>query len=455
MSENQMATPLLQSVYDLTFTNYFIGLASIIVASILYLSYRKKTSVCLLDYACYKPPPSYRTPMSLFVEHSELEDELDQESMEFQIKILEKSGFSEETSVPPALTCLPINKSISLSIDETQTVVFSVVKKLLEKTNIHPREIDILITNSCMFCPTPSLSALLVNKFVMRSNIMSFNLSGMGCSAGIVSVGLARDLLRVHRNSLALIVSSEAMNLNWYTGKNRSMLLTNCLFRLGGAAILMSSRDQDKNKAKYGLQQLERTNRAQDEQSYSCILQQVDEENKLGVSISKNTVTVAGQALKANMATLGPKVLPLTEQLRYGMFLLMQNMKMLRHGSSYIPDFRKAFEHFCIHPGGRAVISAIQKSLKMKEEDVEASRMTLYRFGNTSSSSVWYELSYIEAKGRMRKGDRVWQVAVGSGFKCNSAVWKCLYNIKSDETNVWSDRIHSYPVEIPEAIKIL
>lgn len=450
-----MATALLQIVSHLTFTNNFIGFASIIVASILYLAYRKKTTVCLLDYACYKPPPSYRTPMSLFVEHSELEEELDQESMEFQIKILEKSGFSEETSVPPALTCLPKNKSISFSIDETQTVVFSVVKKLLEKTNINPREIDILITNSCMFCPTPSLSALLVNKFVMRSNIMSFNLSGMGCSAGIVSVGLARDLLRVHRNSLALIVSSEAMNLNWYTGKNRSMLLTNCLFRLGGAAILMSSRDQDKNKAKYGLQQLERTNRAQDEQSYSCILQQVDEENKLGVSISKNTVTVAGQALKTNMATLGPKVLPLTEQLRYGMFLAMQNMKILRKGSSYVPDFRKAFDHFCIHPGGRAVISAIQKSLKMKEEDVEASRMTLYRFGNTSSSSIWYELSYIEAKGRMRKGDRVWQVAVGSGFKCNSAVWKCLCNIKTDETNVWSDRIHSYPVEIPEAIKIL
>ncbi|KAH6831915.1 3-ketoacyl-CoA synthase 21 [Perilla frutescens var. hirtella] len=450
-----MAITLLHSFSDLTFTNNFIGLASILVASILYLTYRKKTTICLLDYACYKPPPSYRAPMSLFVEHLELEDELDQDSVDFQIKILEKSGFGEETSVPPALTRLPIDKSISFSIDETQTVVFSVVKELLQKTNIHPREIDILITNSCMFCPTPSLSAQLVNKFIMRSNIMSFNLSGMGCSAGIVSVGLARDLLRVHRNSLALIVSSETMNLNWYTGKNRSMLLTNCLFRLGGAAILMSSRDQDKNRAKYGLQHLERTNRAQDDQSYTCILQELDKEKKLGVSISKNTVTVAGQALKANMAVLGPKVLPLTEQFRYGLFLLMQKMKISRKGSLYIPNFRKAFKHFCIHPGGRSVISAIQKSLKMQEEDIEASRMTLYRFGNTSSSSIWYELSYIEAKGRMRKGDRVWQVAVGSGFKCNSAVWKCLCNIKSDETNVWSDRIHSYPVQIPETIKIL
>jgi 3-ketoacyl-CoA synthase len=80
--------------------------------------------------------------------------------------------------------------------------------------------------------------------------------------------------------------------------------------------------------------------------------------------------------------------------------------------------------------------------------------MTLHRFGNTSSSSLWYELGYIEEKGRMRRGNRVWQIAFGSGFKCNSAVWKCNRTIKTPVDGPWVDCIDRYPVHIPEVVKL-
>ncbi len=63
---------------------------------------------------------------------------------------------------------------------------------------------------------------------------------------------------------------------------------------------------------------------------------------------------------------------------------------------SYVPDFKKAVSHICIHAGGRAVIDAIQAGLKLSEDDVAASRAMLKRYGNTSSSSVWYEFRHVE-----------------------------------------------------------
>jgi len=61
--------------------------------------------------------------------------------------------------------------------------------------------VDILIVNCSLFNPTPSLSAMIVNHFKMASNVVSYNLSGMGCSAGVISVSLARELLQVRRGA--------------------------------------------------------------------------------------------------------------------------------------------------------------------------------------------------------------------------------------------------------------
>ena len=60
---------------------------------------------------------------------------------------------------------------------------------------------------------------------------------------------------------------------------------------------------------------------------------------------------------------------------------------------AYIPDFKQAFEHFCIHTGGRGVIEEVEKQLKLTAEQTFPSKASLYRYGNTSSSSIYYELA--------------------------------------------------------------
>merc|ERR1719424_1973654 len=123
-------------------------------------------------------------------------------------------------------------------------MMFRAVEEVLASTRTRPEKVDILIVNCSLFCPTPLLSAMIVNKFGMRSDVLSYNLGGMGCSASVIAVDLAAKLLTSaeNRNCRALVVSTENITQNWYRGNDRSMLLSNCLFRYGAAAVLLSNR---------------------------------------------------------------------------------------------------------------------------------------------------------------------------------------------------------------------
>lgn len=48
--------------------------------------------------------------------------------------------------------------------------------------------------------------------------------------------------MQVYPNSRVLVVSTENITQNWYFGEERSMLIPNCLFRIGGAGIVLSNR---------------------------------------------------------------------------------------------------------------------------------------------------------------------------------------------------------------------
>ena len=77
---------------------------------------------------------------------------------------------------------------------------------------------------------------------------------------------------------------------------------------------------------------------------------------------------------------------------------------------SYVPDFKKAFQHFLLHTGGRGVIDDLETTLKLDAKQVQPSKDTLFRFGNTSAASTWYILARIESSTGLRRGDRIWQL---------------------------------------------
>ncbi|WVZ70268.1 hypothetical protein U9M48_018945 [Paspalum notatum var. saurae] len=439
---------------------HFLTVAILTAAVAKLMRLRRPRDVYLVEYGCFRPKPCFRAPFATCLEHVHLLPYLmDEESTSFAIRLLERSGLGEETCLPYSYHYMPPDRSLQAARDETELVIFSAVDEVFARTTVRPEEIDVLIVNCSIFTPTPVFVDMVVNRYKLRADVQSLNLSGMGCGAGLISMGLAKNLLQVAPpGTHVLTVSTEILSSQYYVGSERAMLLPNCLFRMGAAATILSN---SPDRARFKLGRIVRTMTAARDADYRCIFQEEDDRGILGVRLSKDLAATAGKALKRNIAAFGPLVLPASEQLLVVLSFLKR--KLLHNNSRfsfffsdkvrlYRPDFRTAFEHFCIHAGGRSVIDEVQRGLGLADLDVEASRMTLHRLGNTSSSLVLYELAYIEAKGRMRKRDRVWMISFGAGFECSCVALECV-KPPADADGPWADCIHRYPVALPDVPK--
>jgi hypothetical protein len=216
------------------------------------------------------------------------------------------------------------------------------------------------------------------------------------------------------------------------------MLIPNTLFRMGGAAVMLTSKEAERPRAKYELEHLVRVHLGADDVAYECVFQREDDRGVVGVELNRDLVKVAGRALERNLTKMGPLVLPLAEQLKFAGSLVARALlpKSMRP-APYVPDFKRAFDHFCLHAGGRGVIEGLSKQLGLPFDKSAPSYNSLFWYGNTSSASLWYALGYIEAAQGVRRNDVVWKVGFGSGFKCNSAVWRALRDVKDTRHAAW------------------
>ncbi|KAI3720778.1 hypothetical protein L2E82_31771 [Cichorium intybus] len=401
-------------------------------------------AIYLVDYSCLKPPNYWRVPFASFLEHSRIVHSLDQESVDFMSKVLVSSGQSQKTCIPPPLHYIPSRSTHEEAIDEAQIVLFPVFEDLLSKTQLSPLDIDIIIVNCSGFCPSPSLSSIIVNRYSMREDIKSFNISGMGCSASAVAVDMAQNLLKVHNNSNAVILSTEILSNGWYAGKDRSMMILNCLFRSGSAAILISNKKSAKKISKYRLLYALRTQGAFDDVAYTSAIRKEDSEGITGFTFNKDVVLHAfGELLRSNLHVLGSSILPLEEKIRYGFYVIRK--KFLKKSTQvYVPNFRKVIQHYCLPTSGKAMTMGIGREMRLNDEEMEPALMTLHRFGNQSSSSLWYELAYMEGKERVKQGERVLQLGIGTGPKCTSLIWECNRSIIAEaQKGPWADSINT------------
>ena len=402
-----------------------LTLIFIIIVSFSYYLGRKDPTIYLAGFETAIVPDELIYTNDQFAEYVKEIKIFNEESCAFLKKLVHRAGLGSQTALPPAFHVNPPDDSYEMGRKEFEITVKSSCDQLFEKLKINPeKDIDFVVTNCSMFAPTPSLGALIMNMYKMKQTCKNYSFGGMGCSAGLVSVDLAKDILRCHKNVNVLIYSTESITRGWYGGQERGKLLSNTLFRVGAGAILMSNKSMWKNIAPYKMVTTVRIHHAKYEESYRAIYQSEDNEGIVGVNLSKKLANCVSRALVQNMKILLPQVMSYKEMFKFLIHFIKQKMGKIDKKEEFRPDFRETFQAFCIHAGGRAIIDGIQESMGLTDEDCMPSRATLYRYGNTSSSSIWYEFKFIERCQLLKKGDKVWQIAFGSGLKCNSCVWK-------------------------------
>ncbi|KAF7093646.1 hypothetical protein CFC21_096048 [Triticum aestivum] len=409
---------------------------------------RRRCSQCyLLDYVCYKPPDDRKVTTDMGVALAERNKRLGASELRYLFRLTSRAGLGEQTYLPFGLLagrekCLTHQDAL----DEMDAFIIDAVAGLFANTRFGPRDVDVLVVNVNMFNPEPCLASRIGHHYGMREDVAAYNVSGMGCSATLVSLDIVQNVMRARspRPVLALVLSTEVLSPGNYQGTDRSMMLGLCLFRCGGAAALLTSDPALGGRAKMKLRRLVRANVAANDDAYSAIFQREDADNITGFSINKTLPKAAVRAFAANLKRLVPYVLPARELLRLAASFTWQKMQRRQRVKINV-NLKTGVDHFCLHSGGVAVIDAVKKNFGLKETDVEPSRMTLHRWGNTSTSSVWYVLAYMEAKGRLKRGDRMLMVTFGSGFKCNTCMWDVNRNLA--DKGAWADSIDKYPME--------
>ncbi|KAF5727406.1 beta-ketoacyl-CoA synthase family protein [Tripterygium wilfordii] len=415
---------------------------------------RKRDQECyILDYECYKPSDDRMVDTEFSGDVIKRNKALGLIEYKFLLKAIVSSGIGEQTYAPRIMfDGREENPTLQDGIIEMEEFFQDSIQKLLTRSGISAQEIDVLVVNVSMLSAVPSLSAMIVNHYKMRDDIKVFNLTGMGCSASLISVNIVQSIFKSYKNKYALVVTSESLSPNWYSGNDRSMILSNCLFRTGGCAVLLTNNRALNHKPMLKLKCLVRTHHGAKDDSYNCCIQTEDEQGRQGFHLGKSLPKSATRALVDNLRVIAPKILPISELIRFMVVSLVRKLSTISSstkGGSNSPrpviNFRTGVDHFCLHTGGKAVIDGLGMSLELCEYDLEPARMTLHRFGNTSASSLWYVLGYMEAKKRMKKGDRVLMISFGAGFKCNSCLWEVVRDDMGDGPNVWKDSIDCYP----------
>lgn len=242
-----------------------------------------------------------------------------------------------------------------------------------------------IITVSCTGLMAPGLETQLIQALKLPVHTQRFAINFVGCYAAFQAIRLANSICQSQEDASVLIVCAEICSLHFNADPDAEQQVANALFGDGAAAIVIESQPEEK-----GIWKLT--------DAYSRLLAQTNQEMSW-------QVTDVG--FKMGLSTEVPALL--SESLEKAVQTYFKK------------DVIRDIDFWAVHPGGRKILEAAQKSFDITEQDLWASYQVLANYGNMSSATILFIFKEMMERQALPAGESIMALGFGPGLTVEMA----------------------------------
>ena len=255
----------------------------------------------------------------------------------------------------------------------------SAIEKCIEN-KIDKQQITHLITVTCTGLSAPGLDLQVMEAMELPGNIFRTSVNFMGCYAAIHALKLADAFCHNDKKAKVLIVCTELCTLHFQKNNSMDNIASSLLFGDGSAAVLVTHNDDTLE----GL-------RIKD--FYSEVVLNGKKDMSWELSSTGFLMTLSG----------------------YIPDLIEEDFNSLTENAlQHAGIGKKDITHWCIHPGGKKILTSIQKSIGIPVESLQHSYNVLRDYGNMSSPTILFVLK--EIMGELEKAKTKKENILGAAF---------------------------------------
>ena len=251
-------------------------------------------------------------------------------------------------------------------------------------------DITHLITVSCTGLYAPGLDIELVKALNLDYHVQRTAINFMGCYGAFNGLKVAQAIVSSNPSAKVLMVSIEHCTLHFQKKKDENNLLSNALFADGAAAVVIESKPRGLCLKIKG---------------FHCDL--------LPEGHNDMAWYVSDLGFEMILSSYVPKLV------KGGITQLINKLRA-KIGI-------KKFDLFALHPGGKAILEAIEVELGITKNDNRFAYQILKDYGNMSSATVLFVLQkLLQNSTSIDHKKNVLSAAFGPGLTLESAVFEVI-----------------------------